>query len=74
MKLRILITNHNSLGVIENAIYVVHHEAGNVRNAVEDEVPIRANQACHIHAFVKNAEIVAFADEVLDHFDHRALS
>jgi len=45
MKLRIPIANHDGLGVIENAVYAVDHEAGNVRYAIEYEVPIGTNQA-----------------------------
>src|SRR5271155_3679134 len=73
-KLGILIANDHGLRVFENRVDVLDHEPRNVRNAVEDEVAIGPDQAGHLHVLVKNAQIVAFADEMFDDFDHGALA
>src|SRR5579871_4516971 len=45
-----------------------------MRNAVEDEVPVRAYQAGDVDVLVINAQVIALADQPFDHFDHGALA
>jgi hypothetical protein len=44
-EVRILVADHDRLSVIQNRIDTVDHESGYLQNAVEDEVPISANEA-----------------------------
>src|SRR4029077_13830959 len=73
-KLRILIADHDCLGVIQHGIDPAHDQSGNVRNMVENEVPIGTNQASQTHVLVINPEVIALADEVFNNFDHGTLS
>src|SRR5437016_5040038 len=74
LELRILVADHDCLGMIQDRIDSVDHQSRYVGNAVEDEVAICANQACQVYIPVKNAQVIAFADEMFDDFDHRTLS
>ena len=59
---RIVIADDDRLCVSKNLVCCRHHQPRNVRNAIEDEIPIGANQAGHIHILVENAQIITFAD------------
>src|SRR5271170_5175681 len=71
---RILVADHDGLGMIQNRIDTVDHEPGYVRNMIEDEVSIGANQAGQVYIFIENTQVIAFADEVFNDLDHRTLS
>ena len=62
------------LSVLQNCIDIVHHQSGNMRNAVEYEIAIRANQSRHLHVFVVDAYIEALPCETFDDLDHGALA
>ena len=64
----------DGLGVVQNRIDLVDHQPGYVRDVIQDEVAIRADQAGYIYVFVVNAQVVALPDEMLDHIDHRTFA
>src|ERR1035437_5561276 len=35
---RVLVADHNRLGVLEDAVNAIHHEAGNMRDPVQKEI------------------------------------
>src|SRR5260370_39594217 len=74
LKFRIFVADHNRFCMIQNRINSVNHQTGYVGNAVEDEIAICTNQTCQVHIPIKNAQVIAFADQMLDHFNHRTLS
>src|SRR5882762_2262304 len=68
------IADHDGLSVLQNCVDIVYHQSGNVRNTVEDEIPIRTNQSRHLHIFVVDTYVIAFPSEPFDDFDHGALA
>src|SRR5260370_31095607 len=73
-KLRIIITDHEGLCMIQNFLDTVDHQSRYVRNVVKNEVAIGTNQAGQIHVLVKNAQVITLTNEALNHFDHGTLS
>src|SRR5579872_2599938 len=45
-----------------------------MRNSIQDEIPVRSNQSREAHVAIVDAQIVAFANQALNHLDHRALA
>jgi hypothetical protein len=41
-----------------------------MRNAVEDEIPVRTNQTGNIHVLVIDAQVIPLPDEAFDDFDY----
>jgi len=74
MKVGVIIANHDRLRVIKNCIDILDHEFRNMRNMIQDEVPVCSDQASYTNIFVINSKIIAFPDKSFDDFDHRALS
>jgi len=71
-KVRIVIPDHNCLGMIQNRVDIPDHQFGNVWNTIKDEVSVGPDQASYIYVFVIDAQIVAFTQESFDDFDHGA--
>src|SRR5216683_5427777 len=69
VEVRILVADHDGLSVIQHCVDVADHKFGYVRNTVEDEVPVRANQSCNIHVLVIDAQVMALPDKAFDDFD-----
>ena len=73
-KVGIFIADHNSLRVLQNHLDILHHEPRYMRNTIENEIAIGTNQTGDIYVLVIDAQVVAFADEPLDDFDHGAFA
>src|SRR5580704_9511530 len=73
-KLWVFVPDDDRLGMVQNRINAVDHKPRYVWNAIEDEVPIGPDQACHIYVSVKNAQVIALADEAFDDLNHGTLS
>lgn len=58
--------------MIEHGVDAGNHEAGDMGDAVEDEVAIGSDQAGDVHVLVVNAQVIAFSDEALNDLDHGA--
>lgn len=71
-ELRVFVANHDSLRVIEHGINIVDHQFRYVRNPVEDEIPIRTNQAANVHIPIIDPQIITLTKQALNHFDERA--
>jgi len=65
----VLVSNHDGLSMIEHSINVVDHKFRNVRNVVENEIPVRANQTGYIHVLVVDAQVVSLPDQSFDDLD-----
>ena len=73
-KFRVFVTDHDGLCMIQYCVDSIHHEPGNVRNTVQDEVAVGADQASHFYVAVENTQVVTFADQVLDDLNHRTFA
>src|SRR5438445_8053793 len=74
VEVRIFVADHDGLSVIQHCVDVVDHKFGYVRNMVEDEVPVRANQTGNIHVSVVDAQVISLSQQAFDDFDQGAFS
>ena len=72
-EIRILVSYHDGLGVIEHRVNIADHELRYVRNVVENEIPVRAHQAGNIHVLIVDAQIVSLSNQAFNNFNQRAL-
>src|ERR1700728_3463056 len=54
-KVGVLVADNDRLGMLQHGVDVLHHEPGDMRNPVEDEIAICAHQRSNIHVLVVDA-------------------
>jgi hypothetical protein len=68
------VADDQRLGMREHFLDGGNHEAGDVRDLVQNVVPVGAVDCRQAHVAVVHAQLVALADEALGELDHRAFS
>ena len=51
-EVRISVADHDRLAVLQHCVDVADHQPGNVRDAIQNEIPVCANQLGHIYTFL----------------------
>src|ERR1051325_5619664 len=72
-ELTIVRADDDRIGKREHLIDRLHHQARNMRDAVQNIIAIRADQLRELDVFVVELQLIALADQTLDHLHHRAL-
>src|SRR6202050_969762 len=73
-ELRILIANDDCFRILHYVLHLVDHEAGNMRNSVQNKIPVGADKTRNTHILVVDAQVVTFAQKSLDYFNYRTLA
>jgi len=74
LKIRVFVADNDRLGMIENRVYIINHEPRYVRDAVQDEVTVRAHQAGNVDVFIVDTQVIALSQQTLNDFNYRALT
>src|SRR5215469_16237969 len=73
-EVRISVADHDCLAVLQHWVDVADHQPGNVRDAIQNEIPVGAYQFGYLHVLVIDAQDVTLAGKALDNFNHWAFA
>src|ERR1700726_901449 len=66
--------DHHDVGRSEQLRRIIHQQAPDVRNVVEDVVAVGADEACKLDVSVEDQQFEAFADQLLSQGHDRAFA